>query len=181
LLASPKCQRRDEKEIFEPKFSKKEEGAMILRRISSWPRRDWRDPFEELERMRRQMDRLFEGLTGRISGEPTAGVFPLANVTEGGDNFYVRAELPGVKAEDMDISVTGASLSIAGERKIPPEDEAANYHRREREAGKFSRMINLPGQIETSKVDARCVDGILTVILPKSEAAKPQQITIKTS
>jgi HSP20 family protein len=127
------------------------------------------------------MDRLFEGLTGRLLSEPTAGVFPLVNVTEANDNYYVRAELPGVKVGDMDISVTGTSLSISGERQIPPEDEKANYHRREREAGNFSRMVNLPGQIDTAKVEARCADGVLTVILPKSEAAKPKQITIKAS
>ncbi len=154
---------------------------MILRRLSNLPRWDWRDPFEELERMRRQMDRLFEGLSGRLLSEPTAGVFPSVNVTESSDNFYVRAELSGVKSGDIDISVTGTSLSISGERKIPPEDEKANYHRREREAGKFSRVINLPGQIDTAKVEAHCTDGVLSIVLPKSEAAKPKQITIKTS
>jgi len=154
---------------------------MILRRLSNLPRWDWRDPFEELERMRRQMDRLFEGLSGRLLGEPSPGVFPLVNVTESSDNYYVRAELPGVKSSDIDISVTGSSLSISGERKIPSEDEKANYHRREREAGRFSRMVNLPGQIDTSKVEARCADGVLSVVLPKSEAAKPKQITIRTS
>lgn len=154
---------------------------MILRRLSNLPRWDWRDPFEELERMRRQMDRLFEGLSGRLLGEPSPGVFPLVNVTESSDNYYVRAELPGVKSSDIDISVTGSSLSISGERKIFSEDEKANYHRREREAGRFSRMINLPGQIDTSKVEAHCADGVLSVVLPKSEAAKPKQITIRTS
>jgi HSP20 family protein len=153
---------------------------MILRRVPNWPRWDWRDPFDELERMRRHMDRLFEGLSGRLLGERAAGVFPLVNVTESSGNYYVRAELPGVKPGDMDISVTGTSFSISGERKIPPEDEKANYHRREREAGKFSRMINLPGQIDTSKVEAHCTDGVLAVVLPKSEAAKSKQITIKT-
>lgn len=153
---------------------------MILRRIPDWPRLDWSDPFEELDRMRRQMDRLFEGLAGRLFREPVAGVFPLVNVTEGNDDYYVRAELPGVGADDLEISVTGSSLSIAGERKIRAEDEQAKYHRREREAGKFSRVISLPGPIDTSKVEARCVDGVLTVVLPKSEAAKPKQISIKT-
>jgi HSP20 family protein len=105
----------------------------------------------------------------------------LVNVTESSDNYYVRAELPGVKSSDIDISVTGSSLSISGERKIFSEDEKANYHRREREAGRFSRMVNLPGQIDTSKVEARCADGVLSVVLPKSEAAKPKQITIRTS
>ena len=154
---------------------------MILRRISDWPGGMWRSPFEELERMRRDMDRLFQDLTEGIFREPRAGVFPLVNVTEGGDNYYVRAELPGIKAEDLDISVTGNSLSIAGERRIRAEDEKANYHRREREAGKFSRVISLPAQVDTAKVEASCVDGILTVVLPKSEAAKPKQITVKTS
>lgn len=154
---------------------------MILRRISDWPSGMWRSPFEELERMRRDMDRLFQDLTEGIFREPRAGVFPLVNVTEGSDNYYVRAELPGIKAEDLDISVTGNSLSIAGERSIRAEDEKANYHRREREAGKFSRVVSLPAQVDTAKVEASCVDGILTVVLPKSEAAKPKQITVKTS
>lgn len=154
---------------------------MILRRISDWPSGMWRSPFEELERMRRDMDRLFQDLTEGIFREPRAGVFPLVNVTEESDSYYVRAELPGIKAEDLDISVTGNSLSIAGERRIRAEDEKANYHRREREAGKFSRVVSLPAQVDTAKVEASCVDGILTVVLPKSEAAKPKQITVKTS
>lgn len=154
---------------------------MIMRRISNWPTWRWRSPFEELERMRREMDRLFEDLAGGTFRESRSGVFPLVNVTEGGDSYYVRAELPGIKGEDLDISVKGNSLSIAGERKIPGEDERAQYHRREREAGRFSRIISLPAQIDTAKVEAHCSDGILTITLPKSEAAKPKQITVKTS
>jgi len=138
------------------------------------------EPLRELERMRKEMDRLFEDLTEGIFREPRAGVYPLVNVTEGSDDYYVRAELPGIKAEDLDISVTGNSISIAGERKIPAEDEKAKYHRREREAGKFSRIISLPAQVDTARVEASCVDGILTVVLPKSEAAKPKQIAVKT-
>jgi len=153
---------------------------MTVRRISDWPTWSWRSPFRELERMRKEMDRLFEDLTEGIFREPRAGVYPLVNVTEGNDKYYVRAELPGIKAEDLDISVTGNSISIAGERKIPAEDEKAKYHRREREAGKFSRIISLPAQVDTARVEASCVDGILTVVLPKSEAAKPKQIAVKT-
>jgi HSP20 family protein len=131
--------------------------------------------------MRRKMDRLSEGLTGGVLRGPIAGVFPLVNVTEDSHSYYCRAELPGMKADDLDIAVTGNSLSIAGERKITHEDKNANYHRREREAGKFSRMISLSDQVDTAKVEARCVDGVLTVVLPKAESAKPRQITIKTS
>ncbi|UCF85795.1 MAG: Hsp20/alpha crystallin family protein [Desulfobacteraceae bacterium] len=154
---------------------------MILRRITDWPTSGWRTPFEELERMRRQMDRLTEGLTARLFREPAAGVFPLLNMTEDTDNYYVRAELPGIKSDDLDISVTGNSLSISGERKILPEDENVKYHRREREAGKFSRILNLPTQVDTTKVEARCADGILTITLPKAESAKPKQIAVKAT
>ncbi|MCD6265460.1 MAG: Hsp20/alpha crystallin family protein [Deltaproteobacteria bacterium] len=152
---------------------------MILRKLTDWPTWGWRNPFDEIERMRRDMERLAQGLTGTLLREPSAGVFPLMNVTEDNDNYYVRAELPGIKANELDISVTGDSLTILGERKIHSEDEKANYHRMEREGGKFSRVLSLPGQIDTSKVEASAADGVLTVILPKAEAAKPKQITVK--
>jgi len=154
---------------------------MLLKRLTDWPAGDWTSSFEELDRMRRQMDLLNRGLTGGLFREPVAGVFPLMNVTEDNDNYYIRAELPGIKTDDLDISVSGESLTISGERKIPAEDETATYHRRERDAGKFSRIISLPGQVDTGKVEARSADGILTVVLPKAEAAKPRQITIKAS
>ncbi len=151
---------------------------MTIRRTFAWPTWGWRG-VDELNRVRRQMDSLFGDLTSRISREPSAGVFPLTNITEGNDNYYLRAELPGIKAEDLNITVTVDSLSISGERKIAPEKEEAKYHRREREAGKFSRIINLPGQIDTDKVEATCINGILTVVLAKAEATKPKQISVK--
>jgi HSP20 family protein len=154
---------------------------MLFRRVTDWPSRGLSSPFEELESMRRQMDLLTEGLTKGIWRETTAGVFPLMNVTEDKEKYYVRAELPGIKAEELDISVTGDSLSISGEKKVPIEQENAQYHRREREAGKFSRIISLPSQIDTGKVEAHCADGILTIRLPKAEAAKPKQISVKAS
>jgi len=117
---------------------------MIVRRIENWPTWDRSSPFEELERMRRQMDRLSEGITGHFLREPSAGVFPLVNTTEDHGNYYIRAELPGVKGDDLELSVTGNTLSIAGEREIVPQNEGAKYHRREREGGKFSRILSLP-------------------------------------
>jgi HSP20 family protein len=154
---------------------------MIFRRIGEWPTWDWRSPTGELERMRREMDRLAEGLSGGVLKQPAAGVFPLINVTEDIDNFYVRAELPGVKSDDLNISVTGNGLAIEGERKFDVADENAKYHRKEREAGKFSRMFNLPTQVDTTRVDAHAADGVLTIVLPKAESAKPKQITVKSS
>jgi HSP20 family protein len=159
----------------------KEGCTMLLRRRTDWPAWSWTSPFEELERMRRQMDLLSGSLSRGLFGEPTAGVFPLMNVTEDNDNYYVRAELPGIKPDDLEISVTGNTLSLAGERKLPVEDEKAQYHRREREAGRFSRIITLPAQVDTGKVEARSADGLLTVVLPKAEAAKLRQIAVKVS
>jgi HSP20 family protein len=154
---------------------------MLLRRVTGFPEWERGSAFDELERLRGQMNSLFEGLSGRSFTVPTAGVFPLMNLTEDGDNFYIRAELPGIKADDLDISVTGDSLSIGGERKLAAGEETKRYHRREREGGKFNRIINLPKQIDTEKVKANTTNGILTIVLPKAEAAKPRQISVKTS
>jgi len=140
----------------------------------------WTNPFEEIERMRRQMERLSSGLGGLSAGQPASGVFPLMNVTEDADNYYVRAELPGIKAEDLDISAAGESLTVSGERRPTGENSGATYHRRERDAGRFSRILTLPGAINSEAIDATMADGVLTVVLPKAEAAKPRQISVKT-
>jgi HSP20 family protein len=127
--------------------------------------------------MRRQLSQVFEDAPQqRVS----AGVFPLINLTEDKDKYYVRAELPGVKGEELDIQVTGKNLAISGERKIAAEEEGARYHRREREAGTFSRMIGLPGEVDSNAVDAKLENGILSIIVPKAEIAKPKQITVKS-
>jgi len=154
---------------------RKEEDFMLLRKLSDWPTSSW-NPANELERIQRELGHLTRGFTR----EPMAGVFPLMNLTEDKDNYYVRAELPGIKGGDLEIQATGDSLTISGERKIS-EDANATYHRRERESGKFSRILTLPGEIDTDKVEATCVDGILTIRLPKAEASKPRQITVKSS
>ena len=153
---------------------------MLLRRIN-WPNFDWRSSFDELDRLRRQMDLFGADFPGRFLRGATAGVFPLMNMTEDKENFYIRAELPGIVGDALDISVTGDTLTISGERVMPTEDENAKYHRREREAGKFSRVMNLPSQINTNKVKADSKNGILTIMLPKAEETKPKQITVKTS
>jgi HSP20 family protein len=154
---------------------------MIIRRLSDWPSRRYQSPFEELDRMRRKMELLSENLTEGLFRRPSAGVFPLINVTEDDDKFFVRAELPGVKPDELDISVTGDTLTIKGERKIPVENEKPIYHRREREAGSFSRIINLPTLIVTREVEAGSTDGVLTLVMSKAESAKAKQIQLKAS
>ena len=110
----------------------------------------------------------------------SAGVFPLINLTEDKDHYYVRAELPGLKGDELDIQVTGKNLAISGERKIAAAEEGARYHRREREAGSFSRMIGLPGEVDTENVEASLANGILTIAISKAEIAKPKQISISS-
>ena len=85
----------------------------------------------------------------------------LINLSEDTENYYVRAELPGVKGDDLDIKADGRSISLSGERKIEIEGNGVKYHRREREAGKFARMVSLPGEIDSEKVGASLKDGLL--------------------
>ncbi len=152
---------------------------MIIRKMFDTPYWRLQSPFQEIVQMRREMDRLFENLPGRPFGTPRAGVYPLINLTEDTDSYYVQAELPGLKANELNISATGNNLAISGERKIPSEGENVRYHRREREAGSFNRVVALPGEVNVNKVEAKLTHGILTVTVPKAEAAKPKQITVK--
>jgi HSP20 family protein len=125
--------------------------------------------------MRQQLDQMFDD-TPQQRG--SAGVFPLTNLTEDRDKYYVRAELPGVKGDELEIQITGKNLAISGERKIAVAEEGARYHRREREAGTFSRMIALPGEVDTDKVEANLENGVLTIVVSKAEIAKPKQISV---
>lgn len=151
---------------------------MLMRRVwSSRPSFD--SSFADFEQLRHQMLRMFD-LMGRSEFPETgAGVFPSLNITQDLDNFYVRAEIPGVDAKKLDVSAMGRRLSISGKREIPKENDRASYHRRERADGEFSRTVTLPTEFEISKVDAKYRAGVLTLTLPKAEAAKPRQIVVK--
>jgi HSP20 family protein len=152
---------------------------MFARRLFDFPSMGWQQQLSNLERMSRQMNRL----TQAAMGSPgmnwlTARVFPAVNLTEDKDRYYVRAELPGIKADALDIQVNGRNLAISGERTIPSEGENIRYHRKERESGKFSRIIGLPGDIDADHVEAKMVNGVLTVAISKSAASRPKQITV---
>jgi len=126
------------------------------------------------------MLRVFDTLSGAdTSGEIAAGVFPPMNVTQDDNHFFVRAEIPGVKAEDLSISALRNRVSISGKREIAQERNGVSYHRKERAEGEFSRTVTLPGEVAADRVEARYVDGVLTLTLPKAEAAKPRQIAVK--
>jgi len=152
---------------------------MFYRRLFNVPTWGFNRTFRDFDRLRKQMDELYGALSGASPPMPSAGVFPLINVTEDKENYYVRAELPGIKSDELDIQVTAEGISISGERKIPVEGNNVKYHRREREAGKFSRLINLSDDIDVDKVNAELENGILTMTIPKAEKTKPRQIAVK--
>ena len=150
---------------------------MLLRRV--WPSRPAFDnPFADFGQLRREMQRMFDAFDG--VREPQAGIFPPMNVSQDNDNFYVRAEMPGIAAKDLSISALRNRVSIAGRREIPAESEHVSYHRKERAQGEFNRTVTLPSEVAADKVDARYSDGILTLTLPKAEEAKPRQIAVKS-
>lgn len=152
---------------------------MLVRRL--WPARPSFDsPFADFDQLRRQMLRLLDAGAGATSGDVGAGVFPPINITQDDDNFYLRAEIPGISAKELSISALRNRVSIAGKREIQPEHERVSYHRRERAEGSFNRSVVLPTEIDSELVDAKYTDGILTLTLPKAEAAKPRQIAVRT-
>jgi HSP20 family protein len=139
------------------------------------------DPLRELDSLQRRMDRLFQNAYGSEPSPWRVGVYPLVNISEDRDHLYVRAELPGVKGEDLEITLQDNNLILRGERKIPTEAKQVNYHRRERESGFFRRVLALPGRIHAAKVAATFKDGILTIKLAKPEEIKPRQIKVKVA
>jgi len=151
---------------------------MLVRRV--WPSRPTFDgPFGDFDQMR-EMLRLLETSTGDATVDAGAGVFPPMNITQDGDNFYLRAEVPGIKPAELSISALRNRVSISGKREIPREHERVSYHRKERPEGAFNRAVTLPVEVDPERVDARYSDGILTLTLPKAEQAKPRQITVKS-
>ena len=148
---------------------------MAIVRLESNP-----DEGSEFNRLRQEVNQLFN-LFSPGSDPFFSRVYPAINLTEEGDHFYVRAELPGVNPESLDISVIEGKLMIRGERKIEEEDQKTSYHRREREAGFFRRTTALPMKVDSGKVSAGMKNGILTITLPKSEEAIPRKITVKTA
>jgi HSP20 family protein len=99
-------------------------------------------------------------------------------VSQDNENVYVRSEIPGITLDQLDVSVTGRSLTVTGERAIPDEDSTVRYHRKEREAGKFRRQFTLPTDVEHDRVQAKYQHGILMIVLPKSANAKARKIAI---
>jgi len=136
--------------------------------------------FGAMDLLRTRMDRLFNEMNRPYLHGPafTLGTnSPRTTLLENGDKFEVRAELPGISKDDISIKIQGNYLEISGKRVIETP-EGFKSHRNERSSTTFSRSFTLPDEVDAEKVDAALKDGILYLTLPKSEAAKPRQITI---
>jgi HSP20 family protein len=136
--------------------------------------------FGRLFNLRDELDRLFEGPFGDLSRTSRLlGVWnPAVDLYEDKDNVIVKAELPGLKREDIEVSLNDGALSISGERKSGEKAEDTEVRRSERFVGRFQRTITLPSSVKGDKVNAQYKDGVLTVTLPKAEEAKPRQIQV---
>lgn len=137
-------------------------------------------PFRQLSSLRDEIDRLFESPLASL-GEGTqflSGWMPPVDVLEDKDNIIVKAEVPGMKREDIDISLHDGVLTLSGERKGDEQHADAETYRSERFLGRFQRTVTLPNPVDVDKVKATYKDGILTVTLPKTEDAKPKHIEV---
>lgn len=146
--------------------------------IFRWPT-DWLDPFGGLRLIQREMERLVGdtalGAVERISG----GSYPPINVLNGTDELVVQCELAGVARDDVELTITGETLVIKGNKKPPAGEDKLRFQRRERGVGEFRRTIVLPDKVDAGRVEAHLASGVLTVKLPKSEAARPKQIPVR--
>jgi HSP20 family protein len=145
--------------------------------VATWP------TFGRLTDLRDEIDRLFDMPLAGL--ERTSRLFsgwtPALDLYEEKDNLVVKVELPGMKREEIEVSLHEGSLSISGERKSEEKHEEADVYRTERYVGRFQRTVALPTPVASDKVKAQYRDGILTITLPKTEEAKPKRIDVNVN
>jgi len=156
--------------------------------LTRWQRPDFwgLSPLRRMTSLRDEMDSLFNMAFGRLVDKPEnghglqllEGWFPAVDVFEDKDNLMVKAELPGLKKEDIQISLDNGNLTLSGERKQEEKHQDADVYRSERWVGRFHRSVSLPCRVDADKIKATYSEGVLTVTLPKAEEAKSKQIPI---
>jgi HSP20 family protein len=143
---------------------------MLYRKLNS-------SPWEDLERMQREMNRLFNGNSRNLFEAPPS--FPAVNLWASDEGQIVTAELPGVDLKDIELLVVGNMLTINGKREPEETLKDARVHRQERESGNFNRTIQLPYLVNVEKVEAVLESGLLRITLPRADADKPKKISVK--
>lgn len=137
------------------------------------------EPFRDLVSVRKDMDRLFDEFFTMPTAAPTGWSMPMVDMYQTEDDIVVKATLPGLEPEDLDIQITGDVLNIRGEIKHEVEEKDAKYHLREHRHQSFARSLTLPAAVVADKAKADMKNGVLTLTLPKAEEAKPKTITVK--
>lgn len=138
------------------------------------------EPMREMMTLREAMDRLFDdAFTRPLSMGAVSSALPTIDLYQTEDEVVVKAALPGLKPDEVQISITGDVLTLRGEFKQAEQKQEATWHIRERRFGVFERSVMLPSQVQTDKARADFENGILTVSLPKAESVKPKTISIK--
>ena len=145
--------------------------------LSTWP------SFGRLTDLRDDLDRLFGSPLAECArgSNLLSGWTPALDLYEDKDNLFVKVELPGMKREEIDVSLHEGSLSISGERKSEQKHQDADVYRAERFFGRFQRTVALPTAVAADKVKAQYKDGILTITLPKTDEAKPKRIDVNVN
>jgi len=138
-------------------------------------------PWQELRSLKEELDSLFERIFGReeVAVRKEFVPFPAVDMEESEDEFIVKAELPGMDRKDIQVELVGNTLVIKGEKRREAEEHRRDYHRTERYYGSFYRSIPLPLEVATDKIHAKYRDGVLEVVLPKSEEAKRRTVRVR--
>ena len=143
---------------------------------------EWYEPFVALSDMRTDLDRLFFGSLRNLRERSISGLFtPEVELSEDSDKFTVKTELPGMKKDEVEITLHGNVFVLKGEKKEEQEKTDKHFYHSERRYGMFERVIELASEVDASKIKAVFKDGVLEVTLPKSEHAKPKQIKVDIS
>jgi HSP20 family protein len=141
------------------------------------------DPFQDLLAIQDEMNQLFgqaTGQAGRGTGEVASRAWaPALDIAERNDAYVVTVEVPGIKPEQLDITLENGALTISGERRFESETKDKQFHRIERRYGAFRRSISLPDRVKADAVEASFQDGLLQVVVPKAEEAKPKRIEVR--
>ena len=138
------------------------------------------DPFREMMSLRSAMDRLFDSafFGAPLEWQSLSGDLAL-DVAETENEFLVKASLPGINPDDLDVTFSGRTLTIKGEYKAEEEKDDVRYHLRKRRYGSFARSLTLPTPVQPDAIEAKYESGVLTLHLPKTEEAKPKRIAVR--
>jgi len=149
-----------------------------MRTLTRW------EPINDISNLSQRMDRMFEELMGRglrrlAEDDRVRGSWsPAVNILEKKDAIVITADLPGLKAEDVDVTVDNGVLTIRGERRLEEASEGETYHRVERVYGVFERTFTLPNSVDVNRIDAKFRNGEMLVTLPKREESKPRAVKV---